>query len=148
MNNTKNIAIVVGIIVLAIVVWLALKETSSDSISIDSDNCSLQQNGSYICTATALKNFGPITVTDTASGNDCTILYRQSDGFSFDGPNIDTNVPPVEIAVSLLPNGSVSNIATTGANGSIAMHVNESGLPDHVLTVNTNNETDQCFSSE
>ncbi len=148
MSNIRNIAILVAAVILVIIIWFAFRETSSDFISIDSDNCSIQQNGAYICPADALSNFGPLTVKDTASGNECTISYDKSDGFSFDGPTIDTEVPPGEIAVSLLPNGSVSNIATTGSNGSIAMHINEAGLPDHALTVSPNNQTDQCFSSE
>lgn len=148
MNNIRNIAILVAIVILGIIIWFAFRETSSDSISIDSGDCSVQQNGAYICPANALSNFGPLTIKDTASGNECTVSYDESDGFSFDGPNIDTDVPAGDIAVSLLPNGSVSNIATTGISGSIAMHINENNIPDHVLTVNTNNETDQCFSSE
>ncbi len=148
MNNARNIVIVLAIVILGIILWFAFRTTSANTISIDSGDCSIQQNGAYICSADALTNFGPLTVVDTASGNECTVSYSKSKGFSFDGPTIDTEVPPGEIAVSLLPNGSVSNLATTGAGGSIAMHVDEAGLPDHVLTVSTVNETDQCFSSE
>lgn len=113
--------------------------------AIDLTLCTKQPNDAYICPANALADFGPVTITDTASGNNCEITYRNATGFSFKGKTKTGAITSGPLTVALYPSGNIATVARSAVQ-TLSFHAREDGALDHTLLVDSNYSTEQCFS--
>ncbi len=113
--------------------------------ALDISRCSKQPNDAYVCPPEVLSDFGPVVITDTASGNTCEISYRVASGLSFKGKVKQGVVDTGSLAVALYPSGAVATVARSGAK-TMSFHAREDGTLDHTLFVDSNYSTEQCLS--
>ena len=160
--NIKIIAIALGgiVVVAGTVFFITTDKNTSDSSTekaekvvttkasapvVDIARCTKQPNDAYFCPPDALSNFGPVAVTDTASGNICEIGYSVSAGVSFKGKIKSGVVDAGPLAVALYPSGKIATVARS-ASKTMSFHVREDGTVDHALFVDSNYSTEQCVS--
>ncbi len=115
--------------------------------AIDIALCTKQPNDAYICPANALADFGPVTITDTASSNNCEISYRNTDGLSFKSKTKSSTINAGPLAVALYPSGNIATVARS-ATQTLSFHAREDGSLDHILLVDSNYSTVQCLSTK
>ena len=115
--------------------------------SVDITKCTKQLNDAYICPVDAISDFGPVFVTDTASGNTCRISYQEVSGFSFTGKSKSGLITSGQLAVALYPSGNVATIARSEAK-TISLHAREDGTLDHIIFVDSNYASEQCLSGQ
>ncbi|MBC8211543.1 MAG: hypothetical protein H8E21_10810 [Gammaproteobacteria bacterium] len=115
---------------------------TSSALSFVPGNCILQTNGNNLCTPNAVVAFGPITVTDTGTGNTCTVDYDGNGTLHFEGGGQTDTLTVTQFAIGGASLSGPTNIIVTP--GSITLHIDESEQIDFVLRVNPNFSTVRC----
>ncbi len=120
---------------------------SNGSVALDltTTNCTLQANGGYFCPATALQNFGPVTLVDTGSQRKCTVSYNTTSGFTFTGGKYQGTLTAGTMAVGVSKTSKTANIIRNDKK-TLSLHINDDGVLDHILFVNSDYTSEQCIA--
>ncbi len=125
----------------------AKNNESSGNISLEltTTDCALQANGGYFCPATALQNFGPVTLIDTGSQRKCIVSYDATSGFTFTGGKYQGTLTAGTMAVGVSKTSKTANIIRNDKK-TLSLHINDTGVLDHILFVNSDYTSEQCIS--
>lgn len=117
--------------------------SSASALTLYLGNCTLQANGNYLCEPRAVEAFGPTTVTDTASGNTCTVDYDGNGTMHFEGGGQTDTLTITQFAMGGALPGGPANVADVA--GRISLHIGTSAQIDYVLRVNPDFSSVQCL---